>query len=352
MITQILDDFDLEKTAESGQCFRWEKADTVTDAPHSPADSAEPAPAGCKNRVNGTGTVLAVGAGRADGTSTDLAVGRSRADDAGTDLAVGAGRADGTSRPCTYRIIAGESCLYITALDTGRGLYDLDCTEEEYAGFWHTYFDLSENYRRIRERIDPVKDPFLREAADREKGIRILRQDPWEMLITFIISQNKNIPGIRRCVESLAKSCGQKKTDSRGISYYAFPTPQQVASLSEEALAECRLGYRCKYVKAAAEAVLSEKINLEALRAADEKTSISSLTGLYGVGVKVANCVSLFGLHHVDAFPVDVWVKRILAEEYPDGYPFEQYSPFNGIYQQYMFAYYRHLAYQKDKIRK
>jgi N-glycosylase/DNA lyase len=164
------------------------------------------------------------------------------------------------------------------------------------------------------------------------------------MLITFIISQNKNIPGIRRCVEALAQSCGSKKYDSRGLSYYAFPTPQQVASLSEEALAECRLGYRCKYVKAAAEAVLSGSLNLEELTEADEKNAMKSLTALYGVGVKVANCVSLFGLHHVDAFPIDVWVKRILAQEYPGGYPYQQYSPYNGIYQQYMFAYYRKLA--------
>ena len=302
MITQISDDFDLEKTAESGQCFRWEKAKTAISAAHQPADGAGPAAAGHK------------------------------------------GKADGVGSPYTYRIIAGNACLYITALDTGKGLYDLDCTEDQYSAFWHGYFDLDENYRRIRERIDPVKDPFLREAADREKGIRILRQGPWETLITFIISQNKNIPGIRRCVESLAQTCGDRKTDSRGIPYYSFPTPQQVASLSEEALAECRLGYRCKYVKAAADAVLTEKINLVALQAEDEKTVIASLTGLYGVGVKVANCVSLFGLHHVDAFPIDVWVKRILAEQYPDGYPFERYSPFNGIYQQYMFAYYRHQA--------
>ena len=348
MITQISDDFDLEKTAESGQCFRWEKADTTTreDAPCSPSDSADPVSAQCKGRDDGTGTDLTSVGSRAGGTNADVTAGEGKDDVTNVGLTAGGSKADSANRPCTYRIIAGSSCLYITALDPGQGLYDLDCTEEEFAGFWHGYFDLNENYRRIRERIDPEKDPFLRQAADREKGIRILRQDPWEMLITFIISQNKNIPGIRRCVESLAKSCGQKKTDSRGIPYYAFPTPQQVASLSGEALAECRLGYRCKYVNAAAEAVLSEKINLEALRAADEKTAIASLTGLYGVGVKVANCVSLFGLHHVDAFPVDVWVKRILAEEYPDGYPFEQYSPFNGIYQQYMFAYYRHQASQ------
>ena len=104
-------------------------------------------------------------------------------------------------------------------------------------------------------------------------------------------------------------------------------------------------------MKAAAEAVLTEKINLEEMIPADEKTAIASLTALYGVGVKVANCVSLFGLHHMDAFPIDVWVKRILSQEYPNGYPREQYSPYNGIYQQYMFAYYRHRDAQNDLMK-
>ena len=301
MITRISDDFDLEKIAESGQCFRWEKIDgAIENVSCSPVNKQE-----AEKRKN----------------ITDI-----------------------TSHPCTYRILAGNSCLYITELDAGQGLYELDCSEEDFFSFWHRYFDLDENYRCIRERIDRARDPFLWEAAEQEKGIRILRQDPWEMLITFIISQNKNIPGIRRCVEFLARSCGEKKLDSRGIPYYSFPTPQELASLSEDALAECRLGYRCKYVKAAAEAVLTEKISLEELITADEKSAMKSLTALYGVGTKVANCVSLFGLHHVDAFPIDVWVKRILSQEYPNGYPREHYSPYNGIYQQYMFAYYRHRA--------
>ena len=111
--------------------------------------------------------------------------------------------------------------------------------------------------------------------------------------------------------------------------------------LPEEELKECRLGYRWKYVLSAAKAVLDGKIDLEGLREADEESTMAALTGLFGVGVKVASCISLFGLHHMDAFPVDVWMKRILAEEYPEGYPFEAYTPYNGLCQQYMFAWYR-----------
>lgn len=240
----------------------------------------------------------------------------------------------------SYRIIAQNMCMYMTPLGCGR--YDVDCTHDEYENFWSNYFDLSLSYADIRSRIDPAKDPFLYEASEHEQGIRILRQDPFEMLITFIISQNRNIPAIRRSVELLSERCGEKLTDRRGGTYYAFPTPQAIADLSEADLTECKLGYRCRYVHSAAESVLSGDIDLDSLLDADEERTIKELTGLLGVGVKVANCVSLFGLHHVDAFPIDVWMKRILAAEYPDGYPFQDYTPYNGIYQQYMFAWYRH----------
>ena len=268
MIAAIGDDFDLDRIADSGQCFRWEKEDDRT-----------------------------------------------------------------------YRIIAGKSCLYIAAL--GNGLYEFSCPEEDFCR-WQDYFDLQEDYRQIRSRISRDEDPFLWQASEQEKGIRILRQAPWEALITFTISQNKNIPAIRRCVNLLAQACGEKKTDSRGRSYNSFPEPERVAALAEQALLSCGLGYRWKYVQSAARAVCEGAIDLKGLCAADEDTTISALSGLFGVGTKVANCVSLFGLHHIDAFPVDVWMKRILSEQYPGGYPYQKYTPYNGVYQQYMFAYYRH----------
>ena len=143
-------------------------------------------------------------------------------------------------------------------------------------------------------------------------------------------------------VELLAGICGEKGIDSKGQEFYAFPDPEAVAGLTEKDLAECRLGYRCKYVHAAAEAVLHQKIELNYLKQADKEAAMEARAGLYGVGVKVANCVSLFSLHHTDAFPIDVWMKRILKEQYPSGYPYEKYSPYNGIFQPYMFAYYRH----------
>ena len=270
MKVHIKDDFDLEKIADSGQCFRWFKED--------------------ENE---------------------------------------------------YRVIAGKSCVYIRK--DADGVYCFDCCEEEYNSFWVNYLDLKEEYSAIRQRVIKEDDPFLWDASTHEKGIRILRQDPWEMLITFIISQNRNIPAIKNSVELLAKTCGEKETDSKGINYFAFPKPEALFALSEKELQDCKLGYRCRYIHAAAQAVKDRDIILSQLLDADEETTIKTLTDLLGVGIKVANCISLFGLHHIDAFPIDVWMKRILKEYYPNGYPFEKYSPYNGIYQQYMFAYYRTL---------
>lgn len=267
MEIQITDDFDLDRIAESGQCFRWQK------------------------------------------------------DDSGT-----------------YRIIHKEHFLRIRPLE--KNTFALSCSEEDYRNTWHDYFDFGEDYRSIRERVGKEDDPFLTDACEFGKGIRILRQDPWEMLISFIISQNKNIPAIKKSVELLCEAAGHQREDD-GETYYAFPTPEEILSLSDEALAACRLGYRCRYVRAAAAEVAEGRLNLNRLTEASEPDTIKALTAVCGVGVKVANCVSLFGLHHIDAFPIDVWIRRILENEYPVGYPKEKYSPYNGIYQQYMFYYYR-----------
>ena len=238
-----------------------------------------------------------------------------------------------------YRILHADRCLYIR--QTGETEYCLDCGEEDFSSIWKSYFDLDENYAGIRDKIDRHRDPFLHHAAQKQKGIRILRQDPWETLVSFIISQNKNIPAICKSIELLAQTAGLKLYDTHGDYYYTFPTPEEVFQMSEAELKACNVGYRWKYIKAAAASVMDSSLDLSALLQADEPETIAKLTGIYGVGIKVANCVCLYGLHHTDAFPIDVWMKRIISNEYSGSYPFERYRPYNGIYQQYMFAYYR-----------
>ena len=239
----------------------------------------------------------------------------------------------------SYRILQGCESLRIRNL--GGGVFDFGCTEEQFNRIWSGYFDLDENYRAIRERVDSEVDQALWCACECEKGIRILRQDLWEVLVSFIISQNRNIPAIKRSIELLADLAGPSRTDALGCDYRGFPDAEAIARLSERQLTQCALGYRAKYVLAAARAVSSGEFNREALAAADDEEAVARLCELYGVGVKVASCVALFGLHRLDAFPQDVWIKRILASEYPDGYPFDLYSPYNGVYQQYLFAYFR-----------
>ena len=150
------------------------------------------------------------------------------------------------------------------------------------------------------------------------------------------------------CVRIPGRCSSQEMTNGSGVRYFAFPTPDALEELQDDQLKECGLGYRCRYVREAAKAVADGRLDLPSLRELDEETAMTTLTGLTGVGKKVASCVSLFGLHHLNSFPIDVWIKRILDEQYPNGYPFEDYSPYNGVYQQYMFDYYRKISIRSD----
>ena len=162
------------------------------------------------------------------------------------------------------------------------------------------------------------------------------------MLISFIISQRKNIPAIKASIEKLCKLAGEEiGEDARVGIIYSFPTPDKLASLSMEELSSCSLGYRDKYVHQAALDVASGAVDLESWVNLEDDTLMEKLLSLYGVGVKVANCEILFGYHRLDAFPKDVWINRVLDLKYPDGFMFDKYAPYNGIMQQYLFFYSR-----------
>ena len=239
-----------------------------------------------------------------------------------------------------YRVIASDKYLYIKGLGAHR--YELSCSEKEYESFWKDYFDLDLSYKKIRDMIDPSDDPYLFAAAEFGKGIRILKQDPWEMLISFIISQRKNIPAIKASIEKLCALAGDVICeDERGGVVYSFPTPERLASLSMEQLSSCSLGYRDKYVHQAALDVAGGAVDLKAWKKLDDAALMEKLLGLLGVGAKVANCEILFGYHRLDAFPKDVWINRVLELKYPQGFLFEKYAPYNGIMQQYLFFYSR-----------
>lgn len=227
-----------------------------------------------------------------------------------------------------YRIPAGGRELKICPAGSGS-LYEVS----QWDAFWENYFDLKTDYRAIRAKI-PKEDGYLYAAAQAGRGIRILRQDPWETLVTFIISQRKSIPAIKGCVEKICRAAGTRKEG-----FYAFPTQKELAVLSLEDLKSCGLGYRAKYMQAAA----AHPPDMEKLQDFDDEHLLKELMELPGVGTKVASCTMLFGFHRMNLFPKDVWIDRVLSEHYPDGFPFERYSPYCGVMQQYLF-YYRRLT--------
>lgn len=211
-------------------------------------------------------------------------------------------------------------------------ILELDCRKEDLS-FWRSYFDLETDYGQFIAAIDPA-DEYLQKAASFGSGIRILRQDLWEMIVTFLISQQNNIPRIRRCIENLCSRYGE----DRG-GWHAFPGPEVLADLPEDALMPCNLGYRSKYVVRSARQAASGEVDLEAIKEMSYPRAREELQKLFGVGGKVADCICLFALHHLDAFPVDTHIRQVFDAQYPAGFPFERYRGFAGVLQQYIFYY-------------
>lgn len=226
------------------------------------------------------------------------------------------------------------------------------CKETEFKDKWAAYFDMQTDYGGFKKQV-ASDDSYLKEAVKMGWGVRILNQELWEMIVTFLISQNNNISRITGSVNGLCKRFGARKkglglsltTDGNWIeaerSYETFPEPEQIAGAGMEGLSGLGFGYRDKYILAIAEKCSGPEGRawLKQLKEADYENAHSLLTEQYGIGRKVADCICLFGLHHIGAFPVDTHVKQILKNHYPKGFPLERYQGYAGILQQYMFYY-------------
>ena len=205
--------------------------------------------------------------------------------------------------------------------------------KKEFEEFWFDYFDFGRDYDRINSIFSQNK--VLNTALNYGKGIRILRQEPWEALCSFIISQNNNIPRIKGIIDRLCTLFGKKL-----INGYSFPSAEVIAKLSVEDLAPLRSGFRAKYILDAAKKVSSREINLEAVAKKNSESAREELTKIYGVGTKVADCTLLFGMGHIDVCPKDVWIKRALSVLFDGDFP-ECAKGYAGIAQQYIFYYAR-----------
>lgn len=209
------------------------------------------------------------------------------------------------------------------------------CSEEEFLNIWVSYFELDRDYSAIRASISI--DPFTSRAAEYGKGIRILQQDAWETLCSFIVSQCNNIKRIKGIVERLCSLYGNQVTYNDEV-YYLFPSPERLAPLDEKDLESLRAGYRTGYILNAAREIAQGRLSLDRLKETTTDEAIKALTGLRGVGIKVANCAVLFGLGKMDAFPVDVWVRRAIERYYDtDTFDSTKFGSYAGIAQQYIF---------------
>jgi N-glycosylase/DNA lyase len=241
----------------------------------------------------------------------------------------------------TYALIAYGRYLELTQVS--EDIVELSCDEEEYREVWKEYFDLSYDYGHIVQTLLEGEDQFLKQAAEYGKGIRILQQEPFEAAISFIISQNKNIPAIKNCIEGISKRYGEKRVSTNGVEYYTFPAPEALAMAEREELRTLKTGYRDEYIIKASQAIVQGAIDFNKLKQSSFETSVETLKTLHGVGDKVANCIALYGLHHIEGFPVDVWILRVLKEIYNNNFDKTKYMGYAGIVQQYMFYYMRHL---------
>lgn len=200
--------------------------------------------------------------------------------------------------------------------------------------FWRDYLDLDRDYAAICEKLK--EDKWLNRAVTEYGGIRILRQDTWEALCSFIISQNNNIPRIKGIIERLCTTFG----DDLGNGDFSFPSAGRLAECSVEELSPLRAGFRAKYIIDAAQKVADGTVELSPLAYEDMDKCREELMKIKGVGAKVAECTLLYGCGRIEAFPIDVWVKRIMSELYPEGLP-ECTEGVEGIAQQFLFHWRR-----------
>lgn len=232
---------------------------------------------------------------------------------------------------CWQGVASGR---FLRLRETGDSL-EFSCDEEEFRQYWENYFDLKDD-QAARLSALSAHHPVLAKAAALYPGIRILRQDPWEALCSFLISQNNNIPRICGIIDQLCRLAGEEIAPG----CFSFPGPQALAALSEEELSSLRAGYRAKYLKDAARKVLSGEVVLSDVAAASPEKGRLLLEKISGIGPKVADCVLLYGFHKTDCFPMDVWMKRAMKDLLPELEP-AIFGDSAGLAQQLIFHYSR-----------
>lgn len=281
---KITDDFDIEKIAKSGQCFRMKKINHF-----SKSEDECRAVSKCENPI--------------------------------------------------FCNIASGHYIEIQKSNDTKNEWLVSCTKKEFDDFWKNYFDLGRSYRNIRKNATG-QNGFVDMTLDYGKGLRILKQDPWEMIVTFIISQRRSMPAIATAVDKICTLCGEElQTQNECTIKHSFPTPEALLNLTESDIRNCGVGYRAPYILDAAKKVSSEELDLELCKKLDDDELFSKLCTIKGVGTKVANCIMLFGFSRTKRAPVDVWIQRVIDQDFKGVNPFSEMGENAGIIQQYFFFY-------------
>ena len=236
---------------------------------------------------------------------------------------------------------------FIRIEEDGENIRLIGVNERDYREIFEEYLGLCEDYGAIRadigEKMGLYGDVIFK-AMECGKGIRILRQEPWEAVASFIISQNNNIPRIKKIIENMSAGLGEPFRGFDGKTHYAFPSAKAILAAGEAGLAPFKMGFRARYLIDAANKHLSGEVDFAYVEKADAEEAQKALMSICGVGPKVASCALLFGFHKLEFFPIDVWIKRVLAKYYPDGIDISALGAYAGVAQQYLFYYERYMG--------
>lgn len=233
----------------------------------------------------------------------------------------------------------------------GENIIFSNTSLDDFNDIWVDYFDLKNDYGEIKDKLSD--DPTLKEAIKFGHGIRILKQDEWEMLISFIMSARNSIPMIKRSINILSERYGKYIGEYNGKNYYSFPEADVLAQLSLEDIQDCKTSFRAKYIANAATIVSGGDIDIYRIKNLSTEDARSELMRFAGVGPKVSDCIMLFSMNKYDAFPIDVWVKRVMEYFYLkqdtslkiiQEYGQNKFGDYAGYAQQYLFYYARELG--------
>ena len=249
---------------------------------------------------------------------------------------------------------------FVSFAQDGDELYIYNSTEEEFESIWKHYLALDSDYAFIENDIlSKSNSAALYQAIEYSRGIRILNQENWEAICSFIISQNNNIPRIKKIIENLSAKCGAPIASPEEAwdhvcgesSNCAFPTPEKILELGIDGLAELKTGFRAKYIYDAADRAVNGELDYDIIYALSTQEAINYLCRVKGIGPKVASCALLFGFEKYDAFPVDVWIKRVISKYFVSddspGFDPSCLGEYAGIAQQFLFYYERYGGYKE-----